>query len=586
MQFTKLAKVFWMLSFAVTYLSTEVKAQKVKLDDYKVKAEHVEFPLVGLPLSYTTYHLDIDFNERQFEGIGYSRKLLTEQINFPNLFKVNLGGAIGLKVIIDVISSESSPVTVGGKGKDATHVRVPYSVTTTAKVVMTIKDKTDVEVIYESKDDSQFREVEGFFSNTFPQMKDLQTYWINNRTNILKSQMKKSVGARINMINTLLKRKYGLKADKSKVEYFTLKEKSHPEYGKWQAMDEIVKQAFEALKMTDKSAFQEIITPALQFWQENEKNLRTSNEEEAKLVYACQMNLANTYAWLADFDLAISYASKVAGGKYDPKDGKKLVEKLQETKNRMDQLGWTSRNFLFTVNEEDAQRFEEEMDQTIAAIDSGAIYLREDFKKKTSYKLGSKTAKAVIYGTAPIAGIEGYLVFESETDDVDFLNLNTSRFGYLKDENIEVSKVLVSKIDSIRIGGHLFVKKDVKIGSGLFSAVYQSVFLLLVKDFEKTSYYQCFHSQVPRGLDRSKVTNFSALYHKTKNIYVDPNQQLVKFSTLLERAFSDCGDVMDQAYVTYRDNKNSSYFTPVQVNKLNELDNLMLETMENYDGCK
>ena len=557
-------------------------AQKVKLKDLDVKVNYLNFPAEGFPMDVTSYHVQLDGDENRLNSIGFTISGIKQSIGISGYTQTE--EAIGGKVLILL----NGPFAQAGKlnttdKQDSKGVKwqehyysVPINMTATMKILDAKGKLLKEEAFpYNHSVNTNVYRTQGEAANEF------KAKAADMAMNGQKAAVSECIG---NMVSRL-RFDFGLEQEKDNVELKSLKEKEHPEFADYAAIDKIVVAAFAKMTVNDNSAYIKEIQPAIDFWLAHEAKYSGTDKEQKKLKYACQYNTALAYFWADDYDNATKYATMVANGTEDEKDGKKLNEKIIKVKAKQSKLGWPSRHFKVQQSQADLEKAEVLKAQKAAAIASGDISQFVDFNSKLDVKVGTRVEKGIVYHSSGRIDT-GYFAYESEDIRPDFRFPDKIRFGYLKAGVIATGSLKYSGLKSFVIKDLTFMVEDVKLGDGLFGVKLDNAVVETIDAYSRTSFciiYPPFkNAQAILGTSNDDLEPSFAVYNKSLKKYLAVDGLMGPSKALL-KIVEGCAPAE-----TYAKEKKEELSKKSVLHRLSATANpeIVKEALKLYDGCK
>ncbi len=558
-----------------------LNAQKVKLSDVDVKAHFMRLAPIGFQSDISSYYVDVSGNERVLESIGYSSNIIKSSINIAGYKRIDQ--AVGAQVVLPIVGPSSSGVKhktedkKNKEGKTWKEYKADYDFSASCMVkVIDPKKNILMEYLIEVSNRTS--------SQAYMTKAEVDKYIKDNHDKINKEGLKGITKKLIDDINTRLRIEFSVTPDKDKVEFYSIKTKEHPEFDEYTKMNELIENAFIELKANDNSSYKTKIQPLIEFWTKKEPTYSGSDKEQMKLKYACQMNLANAYFWSEDFDNAKKYATLVQSGKENPKDGKKLIEKIEKVQKYLNKSGRTTRFFNIEMSSEEVEKTEILQKEKEERISKGELIDFPDFNSKVDLQNHSKVKKGIYYSNSGKVDT-GYFVFENNADFPDFRDSRNIRFAYLKEGVIEVGAPNYSKTKALQIGDSYYEVKDVKIKSIIGSTNLSNAIVEVINDFDRTQLvvvHPPFKYSKSIGSSNEELKPDLFIYNKKNQIY-HPTDGLTGPSKALIKIVEDCPKAKELAEKNKEEMKKKSL-----LDRLSGFPNVeaIILVMQEYDNCK
>ncbi len=558
-----------------------LSAQKVKLSDVDVKAQFMRLAPIGFQSDISSFYVDVSGNERFLESIGYSSNIIKNSINIAGYKRIDQ--TVGAQVVLPIVGPSSSGVKhktedkKNKEGKTWKEYSADYDFSASCMVkVIDPKKNILMEYLIEVSNRTS--------TQAYKTKAEVDKYVKDNNEKINKEGLKGITKKLIDDINTRLRIEFSVTPDKDKVEFYTIKTKDHPEFDEYAKMNELIENAFIELKANDNSIYKTKIQPLIEFWTKKEPTYSGSDKEQIKLKYACQMNLANAYFWSEDFDNAKKYANLVQNGKENPKDGKKLIEKIEKVQNYLNKSGRTTRFFNIEMSSEEIEKVEILQKEKEERISKGELIDFPDFNSKVDLKSHSKVKKGIYYSSSGKVDT-GYFVFENNADFPDFRDPKGIRFAYLKDGKIELGTPNYGKTKALQIGDDHYEVKDVKVKSIIGSTSMSNAIVEVINDFERTQVVMIhppYKYAKTIGSSGEELKPDLFVYNKANNIY-HPTDGLTGPSQALIKIVEDCPKAKELAEKNKEEMKKNSLLT-----RLAGLPNVeaIIMVLKEFDNCK
>ena len=561
-------------------LVISLQAQKVKLKDYKVKAQHVNLPTIGFASDVTTFNCVVEGNEDVLNRYGLTLGDINSKIKIGGYNKVDGGGSVTVTVSIgNPIAGTRETRTQDKETKDKKKYKLynyyynlniagSYKVVDSKGNILSERAMPQTDKI-STPEYRSLTELNKHFKSKYPKAK----------TDALRKLLNKCVSE----INKQINSEYSV-GKVTSVEFFeSMKSKGHPDLKKFEEIKAVVEGAFGKMTAESNEAFVEAIQPAIKFWVKQEPKYSEKDKQEKKLNYACRYNAATAYFWVEDFDNALKYATMIEKGDVKSKKGKRLIQEITKIKERMANLDLTTRHFAVEVSAEDqakAQDFEANME---AIYGSGDIRQFPGFDEEMGVQLDSKIEPGKLFHKGGDVD-EGYFVYESSDITPDFRYARKIRFGKASDRSILSGHPKYYALDSIQIGEKMYRVRDVKYGEGLASIKLKSAIVEDVNLFNKTT-LQIIHPPAAKGKIMGSETDLEssyAIWHKKKKKHISPDG--LSFTKSMKNAVGDCDKAMAYVNEMKAKNKKRKLLDKLGGSAYNTED--LLEILRLYDECK
>jgi hypothetical protein len=563
--------------FFLSMLTSFTFSQKVKLEDLDVNPVFLNIPRIGFKEDITTYSVKVNSNESDIEELSSSSTAIKNSMLIQGYNKVDVGGAA--EIILELATPVADNIQQSS-GSEVINLKMQtlyyYSMKTRGPGKYKVVDSKGV-VLKEGVVEVG-KEV---LSSKFATPTELANYWKSSGSSFIVGERSKHLSATVEAIKSNLNLDFGLIQNTQKAEFKTLKEKTHPEYNDFKSNDLIVKEAFKKMTPSDNNEFVKAIQPALDFWTSRFNKYKNTDKEEAKLLYAVRYNAALASYWADDFKLAAEYASLVETGSEDPKDGRKLNKIISETTKNLESVGWPSRHKKITASASDLKKSELKKEEIKESVKAGDARNHPDFNKNLGVKLNSKILAGKLFTKAGKV-TDVYFVFESETDDPDFMNMDELRFGGIVDGKIKSSLISMKLLDSFQIGQFLYKQMDISMTSMFIPFTYKNAFYRVLKDYNRTSYIKAFPTEVLRGSEKSSMVPIKLIYNRSKDKYIQPDDAMASFTKQFSKLLDDCSPLSEEIKSK---KAKKTFISESVVGVTDEDEAYIFQMLSKYDDC-
>lgn len=310
-------------------------ARGVNLDNERYTLNYRWYPVIVYDSTFVTYSTEIT---KPASVSMFAENLSPTLLKIDGLKYVETGGDLRVTLKFDnLIITQAKVVNRVEESKDRdgkvtsskTYYRavVVYTLDSSAKIV----DKNNKSWLdftipstsreWESREFGDYQSAAGAY---------------NNNREVVKSEIAtKSVNDAISFLNVNLNQGFGYPESSDRILFQSLGSKKDEEYvafnGALKAFQDLI------TKITAKALPQdaEVTTKASidYFLSVLEKYKEPGEKFQKQYRYAALMNLAQFYYCLEQYDKAKMYAQKIVDNDYDPKDGKKIIEKIDKIRD-------------------------------------------------------------------------------------------------------------------------------------------------------------------------------------------------------------------------------------------------------------
>jgi tetratricopeptide (TPR) repeat protein len=304
--------------------------QKVNLDKFWIKPSWVQLPRNPLPAEFTTYSTEFTAVGVDLSSVNFAPKDLKQAyFSISGFRKVDKGGHVTINVQIDKPQFDKFVVI-------AEDYTVKKDSVTIKKTKYYFQFQTVIPVRYALEDVNQAILEEGAISDgskplpyksaEFTEKPLLDTYWIKNKAEILRTQWTTQLGSVLGAFQQRLNADYGyVPVRQQSDELWILNSSRHPEYAAYKEAYQTINGAIEAMtpeRPLDSTALQ----PAIAYLKGLPARFPSDDKADRKLRYSAYFNLSKIYYWLDDFTAATAQAKALIQNEYDKFDGELLIQ--------------------------------------------------------------------------------------------------------------------------------------------------------------------------------------------------------------------------------------------------------------------
>lgn len=142
---------------------------------------------------------------------------------------------------------------------------------------------------------------------------------------------------------------FGFCGLETKARLYLLESKKHPEFENYRKQFQVVLNAFASVKFDSlPSDLETKLQPAISYFESIPTLYATDDKKHKKIRYSAYYNLMKIYYHLDNYEKAASYADLLIKNDYDEKDGKKLLELIEEMKALMKKFNQTNNHFTLS----------------------------------------------------------------------------------------------------------------------------------------------------------------------------------------------------------------------------------------------
>jgi hypothetical protein len=436
-----------------------IVAQRVDLDGEAFSVSYVRLPRKPLPAEYTTYSNSISANPDDLRAMGLYEHAIKKQLVVSGYQQVESGGNFFVEARFSDFTPNSSETKTrtetftdkAGKTVKTTYYQRTgsYAQTLTMKVVnqegkvLENKEVVTSPTLFSSKEYTSKEDFD-YYLRTGGFERDMKT----NNQQALNSGLREIFG--------ILNQAYGYLPVTETHKLQILDSEKHPDYAGFQKSWQAARAAFAAIQ-AEKSldSARNIMQPAIEYFTKQKDTYNAEEKSGKKLKYACLYNLALIHFWLEDLDKAAEYALAVVTNDYDEKDGKRLLEDIEQLRNAYAKTGKNTRHFKVRTEVSETQKTETE---AVAYKTDG-----DDRKKAAKEKSLRLTANTVQYDGKlyTIGGQEIAVVFLVENPRMAGLSFGRAgnvRYGIDRGERYDLFT-----IDKTTAAGFTFDGRTFKV---------------------------------------------------------------------------------------------------------------------------
>jgi hypothetical protein len=326
---------------ALTTLLTGLEtAQKIDLDRVFVPHQYRDLPSTPLDSTWRTYNVRVEVPSTISNAMSASS--IEERVNLQGWKKVYGGGHAQFTVNFDDLMFDGQKIDqrkeeTKNKEGVVTSTRYYYWSTVNYSIGATYsaKDWQSNVLINRSTISNSATKME-WKSPEFSSYSEAERYFSNNRQAISNKLVKEHMESWLNSLNYSINDKYGFPVSTDQTSLWTTDSKKHPENEAWVA--NMAKMKASVAKVTangiDAATRAELMS-SIEYMTGVRAKYIADEKGDRKLRYACDYNNAVLYTILDMPDKAIESCNALIANDYDPKDGEKMIEKLNKIKELM-----------------------------------------------------------------------------------------------------------------------------------------------------------------------------------------------------------------------------------------------------------
>lgn len=153
-------------------------------------------------------------------------------------------------------------------------------------------------------------------------------------------------------LNDYMNKDYGQSLVEVRENLWLLGSKKHPEYENQQKAFEIIKDALSKVEyFSIPESVTKDIAPAIEIFEKQIKSYAEDNRKNRKVRYSAYYNLMKIYYYLDNLEAAEKYANLLVENDYDKKDGKNMLESIQNRK-RLQDINKINSSHIKVLNED------------------------------------------------------------------------------------------------------------------------------------------------------------------------------------------------------------------------------------------
>ncbi len=346
-----------LLFLLASLLSLPVFAQKVDLDAEPVTVRYVRLPRQPFPAAYQTYSAVLSANPKDLQSLGIADYFFTNNLKVSGYQKVKTGGHFNLDLTLSDYKSgktESKINTTQEKDKAGKVTeRKTYYYAAEYEHSLTLQVRNEEGKVIGTRD--WLLGMHTFKSREFERSADLADYYRTSLGRDMAQDDQQRLSAAMREIYAHLNAQYGYPEVSEQPKLQILDSEKHPDFAGFQQAYQTAKSAMALMKADlPLDSVRQLLQPALAYFSQQKDKYDAEDKGQRKLKYACLYNLALLSFWVEDWDKAAENATAVVTNDYDPKDGKRLLEDIQEVRTSLEKTGKTTRHLQFKASEETA----------------------------------------------------------------------------------------------------------------------------------------------------------------------------------------------------------------------------------------
>jgi hypothetical protein len=282
-----------------------------------------------------------------------------------------------------------------------------------------------------------------------------------------------------------------------------------------------------------------LLQPVLDYFNNQKDKYNPAEKAEKKLKYACLYNLALLHFWMEDLDKASEFANAVIANDYDPKDGKRVLEDIEDLRKDFTSTGKTTRHLKFELGEEPSEKASE------VTYKSDSDERKEDHKTK-SLALTPNTVQyeGTVTGTDGIETKVLFLVENPRMTGLAFSSTGNVRYAIDLGTEYNVVRINKAKLAAFSFDGRTFKVSSFKSANSVNIGGGKTI-LEVLNDSPKVSAFLAFAG------DNDGLTNPPeyVLQKVVEQQFISLNG--MKFALDLNKgirkSFEDCPTVLEAA---------------------------------------
>ncbi len=480
-------------------LSLPLFAQKVDLDAEAVTVNYTRLPRKPLQSDYQSYSAILSANPQDLQAVGLPEKFFTDNLKVFGYKKVKEGGNFNLELnLSDYRQAGGETKTKTTKSKDSAGKEIE-----TKTYYYEAKYEHTLTLKIRNQDGKQLQEKTWLFgertynSREFGTIGEVNNYVKKNLGYDLSKNDQDALTASTREIYEFLNTQFGYTPVSGTLKLQILDSEKHPDYAGFQQALKTTKTAMAIMK-ADKplDSVRLLLQPAMDFFSNQKEKYNPAEKGEKKLKYACLYNLALLNFWLEDLDKATEFANAVVVNDYDPKDGKRLLEDIENLRKDYTSTGKTTRHLKFEASETPS-----DVKAAEVTYKSDSDERKDDHKIK-SLALTPNTVQyeGTVFGTDGIETKVLFLVENPRMTGLLFSSTGNVRYAIDLGTEYNVVRINKSKLTAFTFDGRMFKvsafksANSVNIGGG-------KTILEVLNDSPKVAAYLAFAG------DNDGVTN-------------------------------------------------------------------------------
>ena len=213
------------------------------------------------------------------------------------------------------------------------------------------------------------------------------------------------------------------------------------------------------------------------------------------------------------------------------------------------------------------------------------ITSHKDFTSTMSVKQNSKIVPSTMFFNDG-KKLEGTLVYESETEDPNFIYVDMQRFGFIENGKIKKERFKFKNLDSLLIDKTMYRIREIKIPNGLVTMTNKSALCRVIKDFKRTSVLMYIPTEAPFGTNTADLVPLKIVENKDKKKYFQPGVGIQGFTKSLSKFLDDCSSLTQELKDNKEKEPKKSILEKAMTDSSSENDIIMMDALAKYDDCK
>jgi hypothetical protein len=325
-------------------------AQKVDLDGEPLTANFTRLPRKPFPADYLTYSAVLSANPQDLKSVGLAEPFFISNLQVFGFQKVNTGGNFNIDLSLsDYRQTGSETKTATTKTKDRAGKEIE-----TKTYYYEVKYEHGLTLKVRNQDGKQLEErsllggEHTFKSREFSTVGEVNNYIRAALGQDLAKEDQNAIVGAMRDIYDHLNSQYGYTPTKTTFKLQILDSEKHPDYAGFQQAYKGAKVAMNSMKPdVALDSVKLALKPVMEYFSQQKDKYNPAEKGDKKLKYACLYNLSLLYFWTEDFEKATEFANALIANDYDPKDGKRLIEDIEELQKEFEKTGKTSRHLKF-----------------------------------------------------------------------------------------------------------------------------------------------------------------------------------------------------------------------------------------------